>query len=63
MGVVNSLVEYAHKFLDKGDAVDAWLTGVEKPEETDVQQLQHKAQVQQAFEDIHRLERIMARRE
>ena len=61
MGIVNALVENALNFLDKGGEVDAWMPGEEECEETEEQQLQRRADIQLACEDIRRQERIMAR--
>ncbi len=62
MGIVDALVENALDFLDKERGVDAWMPDEEKCVETEEQQLQRRAEIQQAFEDLRRQERIIARR-
>jgi hypothetical protein len=65
MRIINAVLTAKKKVLDvldPGGEVDARVPDEGEVEETEEQQLQRTAEIQQAFEDMRRQERIMAQR-
>ncbi len=60
MRIVHSLVENVLNFLDTGGEVNARTPDAEKCDETEEQQIQRRAEIQQALDDMSRHESIMA---
>lgn len=61
MRIVDALVENILNILDSRDQLDIRLAD-DKCEETEEQKIQQRAVIQQALDDMHRQERIMANR-
>lgn len=62
MGIVRAMLENVLDGLFKGRDIDASVANDEDCVETEEEQLQLKAEIEQVFEDVRRQEQIMTRR-
>ena len=62
MGIVTAILENVLDGLFKGRDIDASVANDEDCVETEEEQLQLKAEIEQVFEDVRRQEQIMTRR-
>ena len=56
---LESPVAKVHGIPDKAGDANAWMPDEEKAEETEEQEIQLRAAIQEAYEDLRRQERIM----